>query len=269
MLENKTISVIGAGQMGEALIRGFLQAGILKPNQITLSDISRARLEALENSYNVNIAVSNSEAVERADIVLLAVKPQQIGETLNEAKGAFKRGQLIISIAAGVTTEKILSLIGQDLPIVRIMPNTPALVAKAMSVISPGRFADEAAVKTALELFSSIGEAIELPENLQNQATAISGSGPAYFFLMAEALIRAGIASGLDEASASKLVIQTLLGSAHLLKETGESPEALREKVTSPGGTTAAALKVFFDHDFMVTTQKAVEAAIKRAGELA
>jgi pyrroline-5-carboxylate reductase len=255
--------------MGEALFRGFLQAGIVKPDQVLLSDVNKERLSALSRSYGVNIAVSNSEAVEKADIVLLAVKPQQIDETLNEVKGAFRKEQLVISIAAGVTTEKIVSLIGQDIPVIRVMPNTPALVAKAMSVISPGRFADEASTKIALELFASVGEAIELPENLQNQATAVSGSGPAYFFLITEALVRAGMLSGLDEASASKLAAQTLFGSAHLLKETGEKPEALREKVTSPGGTTAAALKVFSDHDFMGMVQEAVEAAIKRAGELA
>lgn len=269
MLVGQRLSVIGAGQMGEALVRGFLQSGTVKSNQILLSDINVERLEALEKEYEVEFTTDNGKAVDEGDIILLAVKPQQIEQTLSAVKEDFTEDKLVISIAAGVTTEKILQLIGKNVPVVRVMPNTPALVGQAMSVISRGTYADEKSAEIALTLFSSVGEAIEISEDLQNQATAISGSGPAYFFLLVESLIDAGIKAGLDKNAASKLVYQTFSGSAALLKETGERPEILRERVTSPGGTTAAALQVFSNHDFRIIVQKAVEAAIKRAEELA
>lgn len=269
MLADKKLSVIGAGQMGEALVRGFLQSGVLGANQILLSDISVERLEILKDKYRVEFTTDNREAIKNGDIILLAVKPQQIDQVLVEARDMFRTDNLIISIAAGVKTEKIYNLIGKDAPVIRVMPNTPALVGKGMSVISRGRFADTESAEIASKLFSSVGEVVELPEDMQNQATAISGSGPAYFFLIVESLVDAGMKAGLDENTASKLVIQTMAGAASLLQETGRKPGDLREMVTSPGGTTAAALQVFAKHEFRFIVQEAVEAAIKRAGELA
>lgn len=269
MFADKKLSVIGAGQMGEALVRGFLQSGILRVNQILLCDINVERLEILKDKYQVEFTTDNLKAVESGDIILLAVKPQQMNQVLVEARDMFRSDNLIISIAAGVTTERIYNLIGVNAPVIRVMPNTPALVGKGMSVISRGRYADAESAEIASKLFSSVGEVVELPEDMQNQATAISGSGPAYFFLMVESLVEAGVKAGLDESIVSKLVIQTMTGAASLLQETGRRPGDLREMVTSPGGTTAAALQVFAKHEFRFIVQEAVEAAIKRAGELA
>ncbi|HEY3374345.1 MAG TPA: pyrroline-5-carboxylate reductase [Candidatus Aquicultor sp.] len=269
MLARKTLAVIGAGQMGEALFRGFLAAGIVQPEQILLSDVNIERLEALKSEYHVNITTDNRAAIERADIVLLAVKPQQIVAMLTETRSAFTEDKLVVSIAAGVPTEKIQDLIGKALPVIRVMPNTPALVSMGMSAVSRGKYAGDEAVEIALQLFKAVGEAIELPENLQNQVTAVSGSGPAYVFLMAEALIAAGVRAGLEPDAARTLVVQTIAGSAELLKKTGEEVGVLRERVTSPGGTTAAALQVFSNHEFNIIVQEAVDAAIKRAEELA
>ncbi len=269
LLSEKKLSVIGAGQMGEALVKGFTQSGVLEAKQILLSDVNIERLEFLRAKYQVEFTTDNRKAAESGNIILLAVKPQQIEQVLTEIKEFFRIEQLLISIAAGIKTEKIYNVIGKDMPVVRVMPNTPALVGKGMSVISRGKYADDLSAEVALKLFSSVGEAVELPENLQNQATAISGSGPAYFFLMVESLIEAGIKAGLDKDVAGKLVIQTMAGSAALLQETGKNAGELREMVTSPGGTTAAALQVFSKREFQYIVQEAVKAAIKRAEELA
>jgi len=269
LLQGKTLSVIGAGKMGEALIKGFLEAGVVEAGNVVLSDVDAGRLEALKDRYGVDITGVNTEAIERGDIILLAVKPQQMGEVLAGAKKSFREESLIISIAAGVTTEKISSLLEKDVPVIRVMPNTPALVGEAMSVISRGAYATDNDIGIALELFSSVGEAVELSEDLQNQATAISGSGPAYFFLMTESLVDAAVKAGIDTEAAKKLVIKTMAGATALLESTGAEPRELREMVTSPGGTTAAALQVFSKYEFKSIVQEAVISAIKRAEELA
>jgi len=269
LLEGKKLSIIGAGQMGEALCGGFIKSGIVQAGQIILNDVNTERLKSLRDAYQTEFTTETVEAVKDSDIVLLAVKPQQIDQALTGAKDGFREDQIVISIAAGVPTEKLHRLIGKDARIIRVMPNTPALVGQAMSVVSRSAYADDEAVEVALRLFSSVGEAVELPEDLQNRATAVSGSGPAYFFLMVEALIDAGVKAGLDESAASTLVIQTMTGSATMLREIGKKPSELREMVTSPGGTTAAALQVFSNHEFRSIVQEAVEAAIRRAGELA
>jgi len=255
--------------MGEALFKGFLDAGILEPDQIILSDVNMERLESLKAKYSLDITTNSPEAVKNSDVVLLAIKPQQIEQVLNDLEGVITKDKLVISIAAGVTTSKIHDLIGEEVPVMRVMPNTPALVGKGMSVISRGKFATDESVEITRRLFASVGAVVEVPENIQNQATAVSGSGPAYFFLMAEALIDAGVKAGLEKSVASELVIQTIAGAAALLQNTGKSPGELREMVTSPGGTTAAALQVFSEREFRYIVQEAVNAAIKRAEELA
>lgn len=269
MLQGKVLAVIGAGKMGEALLGGFLEAGIVKASDVVLSDVDVGRLEALSDRFGVEITQSNNEAIARGDIVLLAVKPQQMSEVLEEAKESFGDDSLVISIVAGAKTDKIAELVGKDMPVIRVMPNTPALARQAMSVVSRGAHAKDEDALVALELFSSVGEAVELPEDLQNQATAVSGSGPAYFFLMTESLIKAAEDAGIDAGVAKKLVVQTMAGSLALLQSTGAEPGELREAVTSPGGTTEAALKVFEEFGFDVMIQGAIGAAIKRAQELA
>jgi pyrroline-5-carboxylate reductase len=269
LLSDERLAIVGAGQMGEALLRGFLSAGVVKPGQVVLSDVNEERLKSLKSKYSVTYSTNNEEAVDGVDLVLLAVKPQQISETIDGIRPRIKDRTVLISIAAGVTTGRLTELTGMKVPVIRVMPNTPALVGKAMSVLCRGEYADQNTMNMALELFKAVGEAIELSEKEIDVVTAISGSGPAYFFLLVEKLVEAGISAGLSVKAAELLASQTFIGAANLLESGDKSPGELREMVTSPGGTTAAALKVFRDRDFGVIVQEAVNAAIKRAGELA
>jgi pyrroline-5-carboxylate reductase len=255
--------------MGEALLRGFLSAGVLTSDQIIINDVNVERMESLKSSYGVSYAPDSKSAVKQADIVLLAVKPQQMQQVVDGLKNDIKENGVVISIAAGVKTQKLHEYMGRDISIIRVMPNAPALVGEAMSVLSRGEFADDDAMEIALTLFKSVGEAIELPESEIDTVTSVSGSGPAYFFLLVEKLIEAGRRAGLSEEVASMLARQTFTGSALLQKISNKSPGVLREMVTSPGGTTAAALQVFQNREFGSIVQEAVDAAIHRAGELA
>lgn len=269
MLSGKRLLLIGAGQMGEALIRGFLNAGIVSNDQVLMNDISEERLGILKSKYGLDYALDSRFAVKQADIILLAVKPQQMSEVISGLRSEIKERAIVISIAAGVTTQKLESYISRDVLVIRVMPNTPALVGEAMSVLSRGSLVDDDAMAIAITLFGSIGKAIELPESEINMVTAISGSGPAYFFLFVEKLIDAAIKSGLNSETASLLARQTFIGAAYLLKADNMTPGALREMVTSPGGTTAAAIQIFQNREFGSIVQEAVNAAIHRAGELA
>lgn len=268
MLKEIKIAFIGAGQMGTALMKGMLQAKVIQPPQIIISDVNKDRLEELRREFQVNAAENNRDAVQGANVILLAVKPQQLGDVLNEIQDCIGENQTIISIAAGVSTKTISRRIAKNIPIIRVMPNSPALVSKGISVISPGTSVAESSVELVEKLFASVGEIIFLEEDLQNQAMALSGCGPAYFYYFVENLIEAGKKSGLDSKIATKLVIETLVGAGAMLKETGKPPTQLREMVTSPGGTTLAAWQVFEQADFPKWFLKAVEAAIKRAQEL-
>lgn len=268
MLRDIKIAFIGAGQMGSALMRGMLQAKVIQPHQVIVSDVNRNRLEELRREFQVNVAENNRDAAQRSNVILLAVKPQQLGDVLSEIQDCIDENQIIISIAAGVSTKAISRRIEKNIPIIRVMPNLSVLVRKGISVISPGAAVGESSVELVERLFASVGEIIFLEEELQNQAMALSGCGPAYFYYFVENLIEAGKKSGLDSQIATKLVIETLVGAGAMLKETGKPPTKLREMVTSPGGTTSAAWQVFEQAGFPEWFLKAVEAAIKRAQEL-
>ncbi len=268
MISEKRVAIIGAGQMGEALLRGFLKSGILSPGQIILSDIRKDRLSELKAKYQVEVAKDNIDALEKSDVVILAVKPQQIDGVLAEISWVIKEKQILISIAAGISTKHIYDKLDKKIPLVRVMPNSPALVGAGISVISPGRYATRESIDLVSRLFSGVGETVQLDERYQNEATAISGSGPAYFYLFVEALIDAGVRSGLAPEIATKLVVETLIGAGAMLKQTGKHPALLREMVASPGGTTIAALEAFEEGGLRAATFKAIEAAIKRAQEL-
>ncbi|MDP3013023.1 MAG: pyrroline-5-carboxylate reductase, partial [Candidatus Subteraquimicrobiales bacterium] len=224
-------------------------------------------LVQLKQKYEVKIASDNVKAVKESDVVLLAVKPQQMNDVLLEIAPSITK-KVLISIAAGVDTAHIFDKLGKRVDLVRVMPNSPALVGKGISVLSPAEGCAQDSLELVSRLFSSIGEVIFLREKFQNEATALSGSGPAYFYLFVEALIEAGLKIGLSHEIAKKLVLETLAGSITMLKETDESPEILKEAVTSRGGTTEAALKVFTEAKFKETVYQAIEAAVKRAGEL-
>jgi pyrroline-5-carboxylate reductase len=267
-LKNKTIAFLGAGNMGEALIRGLLAAKTMAPLQIIATDVRRERLDELAKTFGVRITSDNVKAVSDADIVLLAVKPQQMSTVLAPLKSATSDHKLFISIAAGVTAARIEGVLGGKTRVVRVMPNTPALVGAGAAALAKGAHATDDDLATAESILGAVGITVRVEEKFIDAVTALSGSGPAYIFFVTEAMIKAGIAAGLDEALARKLTIQTVYGSARLLVESGEDPESQRRKVTSPGGTTEAALKVMSERKLVEIFAEAIQAAERRSREL-
>jgi pyrroline-5-carboxylate reductase len=265
-----TIGFVGSGNMAEALIKGIIDAGLYRPEYILISDIKAERLKLLAEKYKVVPAESNGELASKVDILVLSIKPQNMSEALNSIKDVVKPDTLFISIAAGVKVTNITAVVG-DVPVVRVMPNTPALIGEGASAL----FANEKAapmLDKALSIFSSVGEAVVVDdEGLIDAVTAVSGSGPAYYFLLMEEMIRAATELGLPEGVAKDLVLQTAKGAGLLAVEAdkdGESPAQLRRKVTSPGGTTEAALKVLAEGRLGPLVAKAITAARDRSGEL-
>lgn len=267
-LDKLTLAFIGAGQMGGALLNGLVLSQLIRPDQIVVSDKNQERVSELKNRYKIGTATGNIEATQNSDVLILAVKPQDIFKVTSEIADVIKEDQLIISIAAGVATESILASFSKPALLVRVMPNSPAMVRRGISVISPSKHATDAATKLAGKLLSAVGEVLYLEEKYLNEATAISGSGPAYFYLFVEALIDAAEQVGLKPEVAAQLVSETYEGAGAMLKETQRDPYELRKMVTSPGGTTEAALEVFNREDFKKTVKEAVRAAVKRAEEL-
>jgi pyrroline-5-carboxylate reductase len=262
----KTLALLGAGKLGEALLSGLLRAG-REPGDIVVSVRSAERSAYLKERYGVR-AVPVTEAVEHADIVIVAVKPQDLGGLLKEIAGTVTARHLVVSVAAGIPTAYIERILGADVPVVRVMPNTPALVDEAMSAISPGAHADERHLAATEEILSPVGKVLRLPEYQQDAVTALSGSGPAYFFFLVEAMIDAGILLGLPRAVAADLIVQTALGAATMLRDTGEHPVQLREAVTSPGGTTISAVRELERHGVRAALIAAIEAASDRSKQL-
>jgi pyrroline-5-carboxylate reductase len=262
-----TVAVLGAGVMGETVVSGLLRAG--RPPADLLMTVRRSeRGDELRERYGVDV-VSNVEAAAKADTLVLVVKPQDMPDLLDEIAPAVRPGQLVMSLAAGITTETIESRLPEGVAVVRVMPNTPALVDEGMSAISRGSHCDEAHLVEAEELMGATGRVIRVPEKQQDAVTAISGTGPAYLFFVVEAMIEAGVHLGLPRSTATELVIQTMVGSAKLLRETGEHPTVLRERVTSPGGTTAAAIRQLEEHKVRAAFMVALESARDRSRALA
>jgi pyrroline-5-carboxylate reductase len=255
-------AILGAGVMGETLLSGLVRAG----RRVGEKRAERAR--ELEDRYGVAV-VSNVEAARKASTLALVVKPQDMGDLLDEIAGELRPGQLVVSLAAGITTAFIESRVPGGVAVVRVMPNTPALVDEGMAAISPGSHCDDTHLAEAESLMASVGKVLRIPERQMDAVTAISGSGPAYIFFVVESMIEAGVHLGLPRGVASELVVQTVVGSAKLLRETGEHPTVLREQVTSPGGTTAAALRELEDHKVRAAFLTAVEAARDRSRSLA
>ncbi len=266
----KTIGFIGSGNMAEAIIKGIIAAGLYKPENIYISDIRPERLQQLKDAYNVTVCKNNSELAANAGTVVLSVKPQNMAEAMQSIKSATDSNRLVISIAVGIKIEKIASILG-DIAIVRVMPNTPALIGQGAAAL----FANERAkplLDEAKSIFSAVGRAVVVEdEGLIDAVTAISGSGPAYFFLLMEEMLKAAVALGLPADVAKDLVLQTAKGAGMLASEAdknGENPAGLRKKVTSPGGTTEAATKVFTAGKFSELIADAVQAAYNRSREL-
>jgi pyrroline-5-carboxylate reductase len=267
-LQNKTIAFIGAGNMGEALIRGLLAGQAIAASHIIATDVRAERRDFLVKTFGVRAIDDNIEAVKAADIVVLAVKPQQVGEVLAGFKSAMSSEKLVISIAAGVTAARIERELGEGTRVMRVMPNTPALVGAGAAGVAKGAHATEDDQATAELILGAVGISVRVEEKFIDAVTALSGSGPAYVFYVTEAMTKAGVAAGLDETLAKKLARQTVYGAAKLLVESGEQPETLRRKVTSPGGTTEAALKVMTDRKLVDIFAEAMQAAEKRSREL-
>ena len=269
MLNDKKIAIIGTGNMGEALISGLIVSGSSKPKSIICTDVRESKLEEIKKEYGVRIAANNVEAVEAADIIIYAVKPQIIAAVLKETAEKLDMSKLVISIAAGVPMAAIESCLNKDLRLIRVMPNIAASVKEAASAIAAGGHATKEDIDLAMAIFNSIGKSIFLKENyLMDAITGLSGSGPAYIFLIVDALADAGVKMGLAREEALFLSTQTVLGAAKMLMETQEHPGQLKDRVTSPGGTAIAGLATLEEGGLRTTLIHAVEAATNRSREL-
>lgn len=265
-----SIGFIGAGNMAQSIINGIIQAGQFAPADVMVSDISGDRIIELFKMYGVTGVSNNTAIAQKADIIVLSVKPQVMAGVLEEIKGSIKENSVVISIAAGITVDAISNVLG-DVQVIRVMPNTPALVSEGMSgLYSPN--ASDNTMQNALKIFSAIGKAVIVDkEDLINAVTAVSGSGPAYFFLLMEEMIKTAQKLGLPEDTATELVLQTAKGAsilAEIAQLNGESAEELRRKVTSPGGTTEAAINTFKDAQIGKLVEKALTAAYDKSKKL-
>ena len=261
------IAVLGTGKMGEALMSGLLRAGVVAPSGVLAAVRRDDRAKELREAYGVEV-FSAAEAARRAQTLLITVKPQDMAGLLSEIAGCVTADKLVISVAAGITTSFIEDRLSEDVPVVRVMSNTPVLVDEAMSVISPGSHAGEPHLKRAEELLRPVGKVLRIPESQQDAATALSGSGPAYVYFLVEAMVDAGILLGMPRSTALEMVKQAVYGAATMLRDSGEHPVILREAVTSPGGTTINAIRELEKHRVRAAFLAAIEAARDRGREL-
>ena len=266
---DRRVAFLGGGRMGEALISGLIRSGGRGKDEIMVTARREERAAELTERLGVTATLSNPEAAGWAPTLVLTVKPQDMETLMQEVSGSVTAEHVVISFAAGIRTSFIERFLSGGTPVVRVMSNVPVLVDEAMSVISPGTHADDAHLKVAEELLGSVGRVIRLPEKHQDAVTATSGSGPAYFFLLAEAMIEACILLGLPRNVATELIIQTMLGSAKMLRDTGLHPVELREMVTSPGGTTIMAIRHLEQAGVRAAFLNAIDAASRRSAELA
>jgi pyrroline-5-carboxylate reductase len=260
------IALLGTGKMGEALLSGLLRAG-RSPADVAVVVRRDARGDELHAAYGVPV-VSAAEAAKSASVLVVAVKPQDMGRMLDEIAGLVTTSQLVISVAAGITTSFIERRFPVEVPVVRVMSNTPVLVDEAMSVISAGAFASEPHLRLAEEMLTPVGKVLRIPESQQDAATALSGSGPAYVYYLVEAMVDAGILLGMPRRTALEMVTQAVYGAATMLRDSGEHPVILREAVTSPAGTTISAIRELERHGVRAAFIAAIEAARDRGREL-
>ncbi|PKQ17404.1 MAG: pyrroline-5-carboxylate reductase [Actinobacteria bacterium HGW-Actinobacteria-7] len=261
------LAVIGGGKMGEAIVSGLLASGTVPADRITIAEPVGARRDELASRYSVGVVSDGIQALGDADMVILAVKPQAVDQVVKGLSQALARA-VLVSIAAGITCARLESFLPEGSSVVRVMPNTPVMVREGMAIVSGGSSVSDEQIQTVAGLFSAVGRAIVVPESAQDAGTAISGSGPAYFALVVDALARAGVAQGLTRDTAQALAVQTMLGTAKMLEETGMHPEALIDGVSSPGGTTIAAINVLEDRAVRAAFAEAVSAAVRRSREL-
>jgi pyrroline-5-carboxylate reductase len=268
-MSERNVAFLGGGRMGEALVSGLIRSGGRGKDEIMITARREERARDLADRLGVSATLANPEAVRWASTLILTVKPQDMEALLEQIRAALTVDKLVISFAAGIRTSFIERFAPKGTPVVRVMSNVPVLVDEAMSVISPGTNAEDKHLAVAEELLGSVGRVIRLPEKHQDAVTATSGSGPAYFFLLAEAMIEACILLGLSRDVATELIVQTMLGSAKMLRDTGKHPVVLREMVTSPGGTTIMAIRHLEQAGVRAAFLNAIDAACKRSAELA
>jgi pyrroline-5-carboxylate reductase len=268
-MTGRKVAFLGGGKMGEALVSGLIRSGGRSADEIMVTSRREERAAELGERYGVASTLSNEEAAGWADVLVLIVKPQDMEILLGQIGERVTPEQLVISFAAGIRTSFVEGFVKPGVPVVRVMSNVPVLVDEAMSVVSPGTHADDKHLSVAEELLGYVGKVIRLKESHLDAVTATSGSGPAYFFLLAEAMIEACILLGLSRDVATELIIQTMLGSAKMLRDTGKHPVELREMVTSPGGTTIAAIRVLEEAGVRAAFLNAIDAARSRSAELA
>ena len=268
MALGQTIAFIGAGNMAEALVKGLLRAGVAAPQEILCTDRRAERGPELQKAYGVRFTQSNVAAVKEAGIIVLSVKPQVMEKVLAEIGSSLGPSKLVISIAAGIPIAALERQVGHGVRVIRTMPNTPALVGAGATALSPGEHATEADLAQAKALFDAIGMTVVVDEPLLDAVTGLSGSGPAYIFLIIEALADGGVKAGLARAQSQALAAQTVFGSAKLLIETGEHPGRLKDQVTSPGGTAIAGVHALELGGLRAALIAAVEAATDRSQEL-
>jgi pyrroline-5-carboxylate reductase len=268
MLNDRELTLIGGGNMGEAILKGLLAAQLLTPQQVTVTDVIEARVAYLRETYAVRSMTDNAKAVAQADLIILAVKPQDVVPTIQGIAPAVNDQQVVISIAAGVPTAKIEAAFGRPMRVVRVMPNTPALVLAGAAGLCAGSRATPEDLHVARTLFDALGKTVVVSEALMDTVTGLSGSGPAYIFVLIEALADGGVKMGLTRDAALTLAAQTVYGSAKLLLETGAHPGELKDRVASPAGTTIAGLHVLEERAFRGAVIAAVEGATLRSREL-
>jgi pyrroline-5-carboxylate reductase len=267
-LKGKKVGFIGSGNMGEALIKGLTAASVVPNKMILASDVRGDRLKELGDTYGIQLVSDNLELVRASDVVIMAVKPQIMGPVLREIAPVFTRRKLMISVAAGVSTETIRAAVGKEGRLIRVMPNAAALVLEGATAIAKADGLEPEDMEVASEIFSAVGRVVVLDEHLMDAVTGLSGSGPAYVAVVIESLADGGVKMGLDRATAMTLAIQTVLGAARLLLATHLHPGALKDMVSSPGGTTIAGIAALEEGGIRTTFIKAVERATQRSKEL-
>ncbi|HEU6448444.1 MAG TPA: pyrroline-5-carboxylate reductase [Verrucomicrobiae bacterium] len=263
--KSNIIGFLGAGKMATALARGFISAEIAFPREIIASDVSQTSRKHFSAETGAQTTASNTDVLKFATVLVLAVKPDQVANVLSELKSGWTKKHLLISIAAGVTISKMESLLPAGARVVRVMPNTPALVSESASAFAAGKNATEADGELAKKLFSAVGAAFQVKESLLDAVTGLSGSGPAYVYQFIEALSDGGVAAGLPRDISTKLAAQTVLGAAKMVLETGQHPGALKDQVTSPGGTTIEGLHALEKGKMRATVMSAVRAAAEKS----
>lgn len=270
MLRDKTLAILGAGMMGGALARGLVSAGAMPPAGLRLFDTHSAKASALAAALGPGATAVDSalSAIRGADLILIAVKPPMVAEVLSVLSPALLPHQLVVSIAAGIRLAKMESLVPDGIPIIRTMPNTPCLVGCGATALCRGASANEEHLALAQSLFASVGLSVEVPERLLDAVTGLSGSGPAYVYLMIEALADGGVSEGLTRDTARLLAAQTVMGAAQMVLSSDEHPAQLKDNVTTPGGTTIAALHVLERAGIRTALIDAVQAAADRSREL-